>query len=249
VERTDFPPLPKPLAFAGGARVGSWVIVAGGTTSPGGPSGADVFGLDLSQRGNPATFQWETLRSMPRALHFPVCIGQNDGTGDFLFVLGGRDLRPGQEGPPAHDGIKFSLATRTWSACGPIKPADASAPVPLTGATGVALEPDRLLILGGDDGEIARLLEANARRAGNAEEREAFRRFNEALLAAHPGFRREMLLCETGTGLWRLVGRFPQGTPAVSPAFLWDGAIVLAGGESSPGRRSATVWLGRLDAR
>ena len=247
VERVDFPPLPKPLAFAGGARVGSWILIVGGTTSPAGSSGADLFGLDLSQRGNPSAFQWQTMPSMPRAVHLPICVGQNDGESDALFVLGGRHLGAGQETQPLDDGIKFSLTLRTWVTCGPIKPTTSPAPLALMGGTAVPFDPHRLLVLGGDDGEIARLLEANARRAGTSEEREAFKKFNELLLSAHPGYRREMLLCDAQNGTWRTAGFFPRATPAVTPAFLWDGAIVLAGGEPSPGQRSPVVWLGKFE--
>jgi hypothetical protein len=47
------------------------------------------------------------------------------------------------------------------------------------GGTALPFDPHRLLVLGGDDGEIARLLEANARRAGTSEERTCLARIVE----------------------------------------------------------------------
>ena len=247
VARENFPPLPKPLAFAGAGRCGSWVIVAGGTTTPDGRSGADVFGLDLSKRADAAAFQWETLPAMPAALHFPICVGQSEGGHDAFYVFGGRDLRPGQEGGLSSAVWKYTAETRAWSAAEKIQPASEAAPIGLMSGTGVALEPERVLLIGGDDGVVARFLEGNAQRPGTIEEKECWARFNAALLAAHPGYRREMLLYDARSRAWSKAGHFPQGTPAVAQAFLWDGAIVLAGGESRPGHRSAAVWLGALE--
>ncbi|MGI8604793.1 MAG: hypothetical protein ACR2OZ_17625 [Verrucomicrobiales bacterium] len=249
VDRVDFPPLPKPIAFAGGARCGSWVYIAGGTTSPSGRSGADFFGLDLSQRGNPAAFQWQPMPVLPRTALFPVCAGQSDGSGECFFIFGGRDLTPGKTENSFTDGLKFVPRTGAWMAAGRIQLFPNRPPLPVAGGTAVALEDYRVLILGGDDGEIARLLDLNARHTGTAEETEAFKKFNQAILAAHPGYRREMLLFNARTAEWRSAGAFPQGTPAVTPAFLWDGAVVLAGGETRPGERSPQVWLGKFEAQ
>ena len=247
IEKLDFPALPKPLAFAGGARSGSWIFVAGGTTSPGGRSGADFFGLDLSKRDDPAAFQWQTLPVLPRTAMFPVCAGQNDGEADCFFIFSGRDLTPGQIERPFTDVIKFNPASQDWAPAGPIRMAPDSEPISVAGGTAVTLEEHQVLILGGDDGAIARLLDANARRSGPPEEVEAYRKFNQALLAAHPGYRREMLVFDARTNGWSRAGFFPEGTPAVTPAFVWDGAVVLAGGESRPGSRSTKVWLGKFE--
>jgi N-acetylneuraminic acid mutarotase len=248
VEKVDFPPLPKPIAFAGGARSGGWIFVAGGTTSPAGRSGADFFGLDLSKRGNPGAFQWQSLPVLPRTALFPVCAGQSDGTTDCFFMFGGREFSPGKSEHAFSDGQKFIPTTATWMPAGPIQIAAGGAPISITGGAAVALEENRILVLGGDDAEIARLLDANARHNGSAEQIEAYRKFNQALLAAHPGYRREVLLFDARRNEWKQAGVFPQGTPAVTPAFLWDGAVVLAGGESRPGQRSAKVWLGRFES-
>lgn len=248
LEVVDYPPLPKPLAYAGAGRVGSWVIVVGGTTTPDGHGGADVFGLDLSVRAGGAAFVWQTLPSLPAAVHLPIVVGEEGAEGRALHVFGGRDLRPGKGGKVLAEGWSFDPAAQAWSAGGAIKPEGAAFPIPLMAGTAVALEERRLLVLGGDDGALARLLEENSRRGGLEEEREAYARLNAAILAAHPGHRRGQLLHDARLGVWRFAGSFPQATPAVTPAFLWDGAITLIGGEPAPGQRSAQVWLGSLVA-
>jgi len=244
----DFPPLPKPLAYLGAGRVGSWVMVAGGTTSPDGQSGSEVYGLDLSGREAADGWAWQPLPPLPVAVHFPIVIGESGDTGRMLHVLGGRDLRPGHESTVISSGWQFDLVSQEWSESGPIEPVAGAGAVPLMAGTGVALEPRRLLVLGGDDGVLARVLEDASRRPGSPEEREAYAHLTAAVLAAHPGYRRGQLLFDAVTQSWRPAGNFPGPTPAVTPAFLWDGAIVLMGGEPAPGRRSAHVWLGELEA-
>jgi len=246
VELVKYPSLPKPLAFAGAARAGKWLVVAGGTNAPGAPGGAEVFAFDLSQQ-NHAQAQWQTFPQMTRTALFPVCAGQADGTAELFFVLSGREVSPTAKARPLTDGVRLDLARRSWSPAGPIKVTPASEPVCVMGGTAVTLEDNRILVLGGDDGSISQLLDSNARRTGPAEEREALKKFNEVLVASHPGYRREALVYNARLGQWSPAGHFPQGTPAATPAFLWDGAVVLAGGESRPGERSAKVWLGKFE--
>lgn len=247
-EVVDFPALPKPLAYLGAGRVGSWIIVAGGTTTPDGRSGADVFGLDLATRDVGAGFAWQTLPSLPVAVHFPIVVGEQGDDGRNLHVIGGRDLRPGHDGRVLAEAWRFDPVTKVWASSGPITPVPGEAPVSLMAGTAVAMEERRVLVLGGDDGVLARLLEENSRRTGSIEERESYARLNASMLVAHPGHRRAQLLYDARHGTWRPAGIFPEATPAVTPAFLWDGAIVLIGGEPAPGRRSARVWLGSLES-
>jgi N-acetylneuraminic acid mutarotase len=184
---------------------------------------------------------------LPRSALFPVCAAQHDGTEDCFFIFGGRDLSPGKLEAPFFDGHKFIPSKGTWAPAGRVQIGTDGEPQSVAGGTALAIEDHRILVLGGDDGEIARLLDLNARRTGTTEEAEAYKKFNQALMAAHPGYRRQMLLFDARGSQWRAAGFFPQGTPAVTPAFLWDGAIVLAGGESRPGQRSPHVWLGKFE--
>lgn len=127
-----------------------------------------------------------------------------------------------------------------------LKSGEKKTPTSVLAGTGVALENGRLLIIGGDDAEIARLLESNARHQSSEEETKAYQKFNQALVAAHPGYRRELLSYDPTTKEWKNEGVFPTGAPAATPAFLWDGAIFLIAGESSPGKRSTKVWRGQF---
>lgn len=244
----EFPPLPKPLAYLGAGRVGNWVIAVGGTTTPDGQSGADAFGLDLSRHAEDPGFAWQTLPPLPVAVHFPIVAGEAGDDGRLLHVIGGRDFQAGPDGRVLADAWSFDPANQAWTSSGPVTPDPGGPAIPLMAGSAVALEERRLLVLGGDDGVLAHFMEANSRRAGSLEERESYARLNSAMLAAHPGHRRAQLLYDARLRKWRPAGRFPAPTPAVTPAFLWDGAVVLVGGEPAPGRRSAKVWLGSLES-
>ena len=248
LKMVDFPPLPKPLAYAGAGRVGSWVMVVGGATTPDGDGGDDVFGLDLAGRAEGAEWAWQTLPALPVLVQLPIVVGEEGEDGRALHVFGGRDQRPQARGRVMAEGWRFDPVTQQWSSSGPIKLAGAAGTVRVMGGTAVALEDRRLLLLGGDDGVLANVLEENSRRGGLEEERAAYAKLTAAMLAAHPGHRREQLLYDVRRGVWRAVGSFPAATPAVTPAFVWDGAIMLMGGEPAPGRRSAAVWLGAMEA-
>ena len=248
LKMVDFPPLPKPLAYAGAGRVGSWVMVVGGATTPDGDGGDDVFGLDLAGRAEGAEWAWQVLPALPVLVQLPIVVGEEGEDGRALHVFGGRDQRPQARGRVMGEGWSFDPVTQQWSSSGPIKLAGVAGTVRVMGGTAVALEDRRLLLLGGDDGVLANVLEENSRRGGLEEERAAYAKLTAAMLAAHPGHRREQLLYDVRRGVWRAVGSFPVATPAVTPAFVWDGAIMLMGGEPAPGRRSAAVWLGAMEA-
>ncbi len=250
VATTPFPPLPKPLAFHGGARAGQWIFVAGGSDNPGAsPGSSEFFGLDLSHRGDPAAFKWEPLPAWTGSGRIlPVCAGQNDGQTDCFYLISGRNSFPGQPTTLLTDVQKYSPATKAWTPIGDVT-LPGGTPACVMAGTAVALEMNRILVLGGDNGEVMRLLEANARHTASADETETFKRFNQLLLDHHPGYRRDMLLLDTRTNKWSRAGSFPGSTPAVTPAVLWDNAIILPCGETSPGKRSNRIWLGKFEGQ
>jgi N-acetylneuraminic acid mutarotase len=181
--------------------------------------------------------RWVQFPSLPKARRFPVCVGAGSGPAAGLYVLSGRAVEESNADRPLRDGFRLSMSDKKWH---PVP----ELPACVMGGTAVPWEPGGILVLGGDDGRLSAFLSENARPRASEEETLAYQKFNESLLATHPGYRREMLLYHPLTKVWKAVGSFPQGTPALTPAMMWDGAIVLVGGESKPGSRSATVWVG-----
>jgi solute:Na+ symporter, SSS family len=94
------------------------------------------------------------------------------------------------------------------------------APHPVVAASAVPVGQGHVFVFGGDDGTLVdRVWE---------------------LRDAHPGFRREVLAYHTFTDTWTTVGDMPAGP--VTAAAVRDGpAIVVPGGETRPGHRTAEV--------
>lgn len=90
-------------------------------------------------------------------------------------------------------------------------------------APGIAARQSRILLLGGDDGRYA----ARAQELGDR----------------HPGFRRDVLVFDTALNRWTHEGSLPVGL-VTTTAVLWNGSVVIPGGEDRPGHRSARVLKG-----
>jgi N-acetylneuraminic acid mutarotase len=76
----------------------------------------------------------------------------------------------------------------------------------------------QLLILGGDDGAQAKLLQQS-----------------------HTGFRRDILAYDTAGDNWTTIGELPFSLVA-TPSVRWRNRIIIPGGEERPGIRSNKVW-------
>ncbi|MGA0133035.1 MAG: hypothetical protein ACO3ND_01595 [Opitutales bacterium] len=146
-----FPFLPRPLAYAAGALVGSKVVIAGGTDRPDAASASSAaYALDLAN----LNAGWKEL---------PLCTGggrmlaQAAGTKDTFYLFGGVSLAPSAKGVEREhlaDCHAFTLG-KEWRRIAPLpRPcAGAPSPCPVLG--------DRVLLVGGDDGSLAGKVEAS----------------------------------------------------------------------------------------
>lgn len=145
-----FPFLPRPLAYATGALVGSKVIVAGGTEVPDAVAASSAaFAIDLAN----LNAGWKEL---------PLCAGsgrmlaQSAGTKDTFFLFGGVALSPGVKGTEREflaDCHAFTLG-KEWRRLAALPHPVAGAPSPCP------IFDDQILVLGGDDGKLAGKVEA-----------------------------------------------------------------------------------------
>ena len=145
-----FPFLPRPLAYATGALVGSKVIVAGGTERPDATAASSsAFAIDLAN----LNAGWREL---------PLCAGsgrmlaQSAGTKDTFYLFGGVALSPGAKGVEREylsDCHAFTLG-KEWRRLSAMPRAVAGAPSPCP------VFENEILVLGGDDGKLAGKVEA-----------------------------------------------------------------------------------------
>ena len=247
VEVTEFPPLPRPLAFMAGARVGNWVLVAGGqeTMDPGRPT-KNFFGLDLSRKSEEGdSFKWVELPSWDGPARILPVTG---AIGDKFYLWSGR--KPDLEGDTMllSDAYTFDMKAKKWEKIPGIV-VEGGEPRCVMAAASYSTPGDNgVFVFGGADGVIMQMLEHNGRKArsDNKSEADAFAKFNIALLQSHPGFSRDVLAFDPGTGSWKRIGTFPGACPVTTAAVRWGEALFLPSGEVRPGVRSARIWKGTV---
>jgi N-acetylneuraminate epimerase len=183
-----FPFLPRPLAYAAGALVGSKVIVAGGTERPDATAASSsAFAIDLAN----LNAGWKEL---------PLCAGsgrmlaQAAGTKDTFYLFGGVALSPGAKGVEREfltDCHAFTLG-KEWRRLAMLPRPVAGAPSPCP------VFDDEILLLGGDDGKLAGKVEA-AKHPGYAKRVLAYDRTADAWKEAGDG---SAQVLSTGCAKW-----------------------------------------------
>jgi solute:Na+ symporter, SSS family len=230
---TPLPPLPAPLAFMAGAQLGSTIYVLGGQhdMKPGAPTRA-FWSLDLAKRGRAGEFDWVELPAWPGPARIVPVAAALDGQ---VFLLSGREPRPGQLANILTDAFAYDPATRAWRAL-------AAPPRAAMAATAAAVGGE-IWVFGGDDGKIFSRLETIDLGRGEppAEKRK--------ILESHPGFARDILAYDPRRDAWRTVGHSPEPLPVTTIAVPWGGAIVLPSGEVRPGVRTTAVLRAAPAAR
>ncbi|MCO8122344.1 sodium/solute symporter [Stieleria sp. TO1_6] len=216
VQTTPFPTLPKPCAFGAATRIGDQVYLAGGQSGLSLDSAMNqLWVLDLSERGNPSAFGWQSLPECPgppRALN--VTVHQHNGFEDCVYLISGR-RQAGDEVRFLRDVWEYSPSKRSWRQ-------RSDAPRCVMAAAAIDYGQSHVFVLGGDDGSL----------------------FTQAgtLKDDHPGFVKQALAYHTITDTWTSAGTMPA-SPVTTTAVHWDDAILVASGEIRPRVRTSDVYL------
>lgn len=156
---------------------------------------------------------WRTLPPCPGA---PRMLATAAGTADGFYYAGGVSLAADATGKAVR--TYLSDAYRYDSVLGWVRIADLPHPVAAAASPAPATSGGRVLVCSGDDGTRAHLTGP-----------------------AHPGFAREVMVFDPGSGLWRVEGETPFSRATV-PTARWNGRWIFASGERIPGCRSPEVW-------
>lgn len=162
---------------------------------------------------------WRSEPSLPaNGRILPAAAGQNGA----FHLISGADLSAGSSGEPVREYLRdhwqFS-PNLGWSR-------QPDAPRPIVAATALPLGQSHLVVLSGDDGRLVI-------RAPELGER-------------HPGFSRDVLTYNTITSAWSSLGSMPISL-VTTGATLWQGEIVIVGGEDRPAHRSGQPLAARLE--
>jgi len=220
------PSMPGPIANTCGAIAGDIVYVAGGTKAPDSKGSEKIFwSLDLSQ--NAADRKWKALPAWPGPSRMLSVAGT---IGEAFYLFSGASLQDGKR-EYLKDAFRY-LPEKGWT-----KIADLPNPVVAAPATAYAQDKSHLVVFGGDDGKLAPVA--------------------SELKEKHPGFSTDILTYDTSSDKWEVTGKiFTQKkenaashpnesvwAPVTTPLTVWNGGIVLPGGEVRPATRTPRVLM------
>lgn len=168
---------------------------------------------------NRPSAEWKTHPDIPASGRIlPATASQNGG----LHLISGAELVAGPDGRSArkylNDHWRFAPASG-WQR-------QADPPHSVVAAAALPYGQSHIFILGGDDGRL--VVQA------------------PELRERHPGFSREILSYNTITDSWSTAGTLPLSL-VTTGATLWQGEIVIPGGEDRPAHRSGRTLAGRLE--
>lgn len=161
--------------------------------------------------------QWQELPPCPGKPRILSCMAAADGA---VHLFSGAALKPGPDGKPEREWLNDAWRYKPdtgWEKLPDMPRVAVAAPNPAPVIDG------KILILGGDDGVNA----------------------NFEPKSKHPGFPRSVLVFDPKTQTWSQSEEVPFSLVTTN-AVLWNGQIVVPGGEARPGVRSPQIWTAPL---
>ncbi len=230
------PHLPVAVSNASATSYNNIVFIAGGE-KPDGVS--DKFwSIDLGSSAS----GWKELPQLPKPVSHAVFIAiKSDGVLK-LYLLGGRRKTVQGISELYSDVYEFNTTKNQWTELEPL-------PYPLSAGTGVAAGSAGIVLFGGDRGTTFSKVEnylAAISKTVNAAEKEQLIQQKNQLLAAHPGFSKEILYYDITTGKCKTAGTIPYPTPVTTTAFWWDNKVVIPSGEIKAGVRTPQILMAKL---
>jgi SSS family solute:Na+ symporter len=232
IQKTAYPPLPKPCAFTQAALIGDKVYVAGGLSGNELSTAMKNFWvLDLkakkeNEKGEEVQVPWQELEPWPgptRALNLTVA--QHNGYENCIYVISGRresdEKKYDENGELLKPETEFLQDVWEFTPTSGVWRARKDAPQCVMAGIGVDYGQSHIFVLGGDDGSLY----------GKADE----------LRDTHPGFTKKSFAFHTITNTWVEMGETPQNHVTTIPV-KWGKDIIIATGEVRPRFRTAKVW-------
>lgn len=261
LEIDKLPDLPVPLSAMGGDKIGNVIYVIGGQKDAAGPATGSFFSLDLSLK-NTDNFQWKNLEPWPGPARInPVVVAQNNGRVDALYLFSGRDYQPDQPFPHQlhSDVYMYNPKSEEWTQKQDIPSNDTPGIEGgfLGAAPALKYGGSHILIFGGAGGPnqyLNKRMELQAKIDGlqkdlsgdSAEIATAIANIDHQLneLVKNTAFSTTIWAYHTITDTWVKAGSLPPPAQVVTSAVLFDGKIVIPGGEIAPGVRTPLVTQG-----
>lgn len=233
---TSLPSLPLPLTNAAAALVNNKIFIAGGDKKDG--TSSQFFSLDLSLPH--AT--WQTLATIPVTISFAVMAVQSNGENECIYLSGGRSKTQSGISTIYNSVYAYNLKSNQWLEKAPL-------PYTLSAGTGISIGSNEILLFSGDKGETFSKVEKMNLAIGKEKDepkKQELVKEKIALLNAHSGFTKEVLLYNTVLDKWESAGSIPFDAPVTTTALKWGDCIIIPSGEIRAGVRTPQILSGKL---
>lgn len=236
LEIKNLPNLPIPIANAALAIVKDKLYLAGGESTTGTSDQLIVLDLNNLQAG------WQKLPSIPLSLSHAVIASQHISFHDKLYLLGGRQKTPSGISELLNSIFVFDISTSTWNK-------KAQLPYSLSAGTGVAINNEQIVLLGGDKGTTFHKVEtliAAVNKETDVQKKQVLNEKKIQLQASHPGFSNEMLLYDSIKDTCISIGVIPFNVPVTTNIFKQNNQIFITSGEVRAGVRAPYILSAKL---
>lgn len=232
----DLQSLPMQLSNLSAVFFNNKIYIAGGDGKE--ETSNQFFSLDLLA----PSAKWQKLPEIPVKIAYTVMLVQSNNHTDCIYLFGGRSRNRNGISDIYTSVYRFNLENNKWSQM-------KSLPSKLSASTGIAMGTNKILLFSGDKGEIFSKVEklnlAISLENDDSKKQEMIKE-KIALLNAHPGFIKDVLLYDTQTDTFQLVGTIPFDAPVTTTAVLWDEYIIIPSGEIRAGIRTTNILTGKL---
>ncbi len=234
----SLPELPFAVTNASAAVNNEKIFVAGGERAN--DVSDQLLVLDLKNYAA----GWQSLSFIPNAVSHAVLVAQSNGSGNYLYLLGGRKRNSGSTSDLYQSTLRFDITANQWTE-------KKNLPYTLSAGTAVAAG-NNILLFGGDAGETFHKSEEIIAAIGKETDEVKKQKLNEEkakVQSSHPGFCRQVLLYDTEKNKWKKLDCIPFDAPVTTTAIQWDGDVVIPSGEIRAGVRTPNLLSGKLTVK
>lgn len=241
VDYNFMPDLPSGITNASATYLENKIFVLGGETKTTTLRSFYQFNV------NSKIAQWQKLPDLPIALSHSVAVIQSNS----LFLFGGRAKTDSGISKLSNKAFRFDPKKNEWETLKNISDNNIEIPA-LSAGVGVAFGQHKILLIGGDKGNIFSQIETyNTKIALSKDENEKIRLQTEkvALLENHQGFSKDIYVYDIQKNSWNKFGEMPMITPVTTNLVKWSDVIFIPSGEIKPGIRTPNVLMGKISKK
>lgn len=232
----SLPSLPKPLTNLSAVFYDQTIYVAGGVSIDG--TSDNFYSLKINESNK----KWVMLPKIPVKISNSIIIEQLNGENHFIYLIGGRRKNSDSRSDIFSTVYCYDIINKKWLQ-------KSSLPFGISAGTGMALENNQIILIGGDKGETfskEEKLNIALKSANDSNTIHKLTQHRITLLENHPGFSQDVLIYDTKKDEWKKTGVLPSPSPVTTTALKWKGDIIIPSGEIRAGVRTPNILVGKI---